>query len=115
MAALEIGPAKVGTPPLRRESANTAAPISGPRREQKLIAVVVDVVVMVGLIAAGALLGEWLAGKSTRDVWRDAGSSVTVPSIELLMWLAPPVLLVLVYTLLVSRGQSLGARLRKSE
>jgi hypothetical protein len=66
------------------------------------------------LIAGGALLGELLVGKSTREIWQDAGSSVKFPPIDLLMWLAPPVLLALVYTLLISRGRSLGARLRRS-
>jgi hypothetical protein len=76
---------------------------------------VVDLVVMLVLIAAGAFLGEVLAGKPTREVWVDAGSSVIFPPTDLLMWLAPPVLFALVYGLLVSRGKSLGARFRRAE
>jgi hypothetical protein len=72
----------------------------------------VDVVVVLVLLAGGAFLGEMLAGKPTREVWQDAGSSVTFPPIDLLMWLAPPVLLALVYALLISRGKSLGSRFR---
>ena len=72
-----------------------------------------DVVVVLVLIAVGALLGEMLAGKSTREVWEDAGSSVVFPPTDLLMWLSPPLLVTLVYALLISRGKSLGARLRR--
>jgi hypothetical protein len=73
---------------------------------------VADVVVVLVLIAVGALLGEMLAGRSTREVWEDAGSSVVFPPTDLLMWLSPPVLFTLVYALLISRGKSLGARLK---
>jgi hypothetical protein len=73
---------------------------------------VVDVVAILALVGVGTFLGEMLAGKSTREVWADAGSAVRFPPMDLLMWLAPPVLLALVYTLLISRGKSLGARLR---
>ena len=88
------------------------APEAPPRKPGKLLGVVVDVVAVLVLLAAGSLLGEMLAGKATREVWNDAGSSVTFPPTDLLMWLAPPVLLALVYALLISRGKSLGARLR---
>jgi hypothetical protein len=99
----------------RGEPPPAPTPPSSPRDRAKLLAIVIDGLVMLLLVAAGALLGELLAGKSTREVWEAAGSSVKFPSLELLLWLAPPVLLLLVYTLFISRGQSLGARLRRSD
>ena len=70
---------------------------------------------MVLLLAAGGFLGEMLAGKPTGEIWEDAGSSVKFPPIDLLMWLSPPVLFALVYVLLISRGKSLGSRLRRMD
>jgi hypothetical protein len=90
------------------------APPGAAGGARKFVAAVVDAAVVVILIAAGAFLGEWLAGKPTREVWHDAGSAVKFPPIDLLMWLAPPVLFTLVYVLLISRGKSVGARLRKA-
>ena len=86
-----------------------------PRGTRKVLAFAADAVMIVVLVAAGVFLGELLAGKSTRQVWADAGSSVLFPPVDLLMWLSPPVLFVLVYTLLISRGRSGGARLRKTD
>jgi hypothetical protein len=81
----------------------------------KLVPVVVDAVVVLLLLALGAFLGEFLAGKPTGEVWRDAGSAVKFPPVELLMWLAMPVVFLMTYGLLISRGQSLGGRLRRSQ
>jgi hypothetical protein len=110
MAALEKGREKVARP---QPTPRTPVPVQ-THGTRKFLAVVVDVVVLLLLIAVGGFLGEMLAGKPTLEIWQDAGSSVKFPSIDLLMWLSPPVLLTLVYVLLMSRGKSLGARLRKS-
>jgi MFS-type transporter involved in bile tolerance (Atg22 family) len=84
-------------------------------RLQNVLPVVIDIAAGLLLLVIGAFLGSLLAGKSTREVWNEAGSSVKVPSTDLLMWLAPPVLLLLIYALLISRGLSLGARLKRSQ
>jgi hypothetical protein len=102
--------------PRKQQQAATAAPtpaaaVASPGG--KLVPIVVDVVVVLLLLALGAFLGEFLAGKSTAEVWRDAGSSVKFPPMDLLMWLSMPVVFLLAYGLLISRGQSLGARLRR--
>jgi hypothetical protein len=65
------------------------------------------------LLVISCWLGELLAGKPTREVWNEAGSSVKVPSTELLLWLAPPVLVALIYALLISRGLSVGGWLKR--
>jgi hypothetical protein len=52
-----------------------------------------------------------LAKRTTREVISGINGP-KFPQIELLMWLAPSVLLVLVYLLLGSRGKTVGAWLR---
>jgi hypothetical protein len=105
-------------PPTKRKPPEPPAPSppAAPKASalQKLLPIVVDIAAGLILLVIGAFLGSVLAGKSTRDVWNEAGSSVTLPSMELLMWLAPPVVFALIYGLLISRGKSLGARLRRS-
>jgi len=79
----------------------------------KPLSIVVDVMVGLVLLVLGGLLGEALAGKSTGDVWRDAATAPKFPPIDLLMWLAPPVMLGLIYGLLISRRKSLGCWLQR--
>jgi hypothetical protein len=64
------------------------------------------------LLTVGGLLGEVLAKKSTRDVLWDATTAVKFPPIDLMLWLAPPTLLVLIYVLLISRRKSVGGWLQ---
>jgi hypothetical protein len=79
----------------------------------KLLGVAVDAVVALILIAVGVFCGELLARQSTRDVLKDASSAATFPPVDLLMWLAPSVLFLLIQVLLISRGKSLGSRLAR--
>jgi hypothetical protein len=69
---------------------------------------------MIGLLLllVGGLIGEVLVKKSTGDVWREAGSAPKFPPIDLLLWLAPPIMLMLIYYLLITRRKSLGAWLQ---
>jgi hypothetical protein len=78
----------------------------------KALGIVVDVCVVLLLLVGGAVVGEIVAGKSTREVI-DGMSGPKFPQLDLLIWLAPPVLFVLVYTLLGSRGKTVGAWLRR--
>lgn len=80
---------------------------------RKLIAAVVDAAVGLVLLAGGVLAGEILARKPTRQVWNDAGGAVSFPPVELLMWAGPPLLILLVYVLLLSRGVTIGGWLRR--
>jgi len=79
----------------------------------KPLSIVVDAIVGLVLLVLGGLFGEVLARKSTGDVWRDAGTAPKFPPIDLVLWLAPPVMLGLIYGLLVSRRMSLGAWLQR--
>ena len=63
---------------------------------RKALGLVVDVVVVLILVVVGVFLGELLANKSTREIL-DGASGPKFPQLELLMWLAPPVVFVLVY------------------
>jgi len=104
LAALDEAIPILPTPP-----AEPAAP--GGR---KLLGIIVDVLVGALLIAIGVLCGEFLARQSTSEVLKDAGSAATFPPVDLLMWGAPTVVLLLIYALLISRGKSLGTRFRTS-
>ena len=75
-------------------------------------AVFADVAVVFILLVAGVLLGELVSQKSTREVI-DGMSGPKFPSTELLLWLAGPVVLLLGYALLGSRGKSVGGWLRR--
>ena len=79
----------------------------------KPLSVVVDSMVGLVLLVFGGLFGEVLARKSTGDVWRDAATAPKFPPIDLLMWLAPPLMLGLIYGLLISRRKSLGGWLQR--
>jgi hypothetical protein len=78
----------------------------------KIIGIAADVVVVLLLLVVGIFLGELAAGKSTSEVMQLA-SGPKFPPLELLMWLAGPVVLLLVYALLGSRGKTVGVWLRK--
>ncbi|HUR53063.1 MAG TPA: hypothetical protein VMZ71_02950 [Gemmataceae bacterium] len=98
-----------------RRSLSPTPPAPAPPKSagnRKAIAVVVDVIVALLLVAVGVFLGELLARKSTREVFAGINGP-KFPQPELLMWLGPPLLLVLVYTLLGSRQKTLGAWLKK--
>src|SRR5262245_46072121 len=82
-------------------------------RERKLLGAVVDVLVALGLVAIGVFCGELLARQSTTEVLKDAASAAKFPPVDLLMWLTPTVLLLLVYALFISRGKSAGGFLRR--
>jgi len=83
-----------------------------PAGGKKVLGIVTDVVVALILIAVGVFCGELLARQSTSEVLKDAGSAAKFPPVDLLMWLAPSVLFLLIYSLLISRGKSVGGRLR---
>lgn len=115
-------------PDIRLDAASPPAapvpPVQTPKAEppprptpaagaNKVVPVVVDVAVGLILLMVGVFAGETLARQSTGQVLREAGSSARVPSTELMLWLAPTVLLGLGYALLVSRGRTVGGWLKR--
>jgi hypothetical protein len=109
---LEIAPNAATPTPTRPRMVDEV--LATPRR--KPISIVVDAMIGLFLLLLGGLLGEFLAQKSTGDVWHDAGSAPKFPPIDLLLWLAPSTMLILIYYLLVTKRKSLGAWLqRRSE
>lgn len=93
--------------------ARLAPPAPERSAGRKWLGAAVDVLVVVTLIAAGVFCGEFLARKSTGAVLRTATSSAKFPPVDLLMWLAPSMLFLLVYALLISRGKSVGGALAR--
>jgi hypothetical protein len=77
------------------------------------MAYLINAVALVLLLAAGVFLGELLAKQPTRQVLTEAGSAAKFPPLELLLWLSPPLLLLLIHALLSSRGASLGSILTR--
>ena len=95
-----------------RRSMSPPPPLPKPARSRKTIGIAVDIAVVLLLIAAGVFLGEMLSKKSTREVIEGINGP-KFPQVELLMWAAPPVLFVLIYVLLGSRGKTVGAWLQR--
>ncbi|MBA4187418.1 MAG: hypothetical protein C0467_05300 [Planctomycetaceae bacterium] len=87
-------------------------PAPEPSRKN-LLPLVADVAVGLILLAVGVFLGELLAQKSTGQILHEAGTAMKFPPIELIQWMGPPVVIVLVYGLLASKGRSVGGWLRK--
>ena len=110
-------PAPKPKPPVRRKPAPVPDPAPDeetPRRPRaNPLPVIADVCVALLLLVLGAYLGELLARKPTAQVWRDAGSAVTFPPEELILWLGPPSVFVLVYLLLASKGRGVGGWLKR--
>lgn len=109
-------PAPKPRPPARRKPTPVPAtiPDEEPRRPPaNPLPVIADVCVAVLLLVLGAYLGELLARKPTAQVWRDAGTAVTFPPEELILWLGPPAVLALTYALLASKGRGVGGWLKR--
>lgn len=104
LAALDIA---VPPPP----SPQPVTPVRSGGR--KVLGVAVDAVMALILIAVGVFCGELLARQSTSEILKDASSAAKFPPVDLLMWLAPSVLFLLIEALLISRGKSLGSRLAR--
>lgn len=82
------------------------------RPRTKPLPILVDAAIGLVLLVIGVLLGEVLARKSTAEVM-DGLTAPRFPPTDLLMWLAPMVFLLLIYSLLVSRRKSLGSWIHK--
>jgi hypothetical protein len=104
--AIQVSP--IPGAPAADAAASEEAVVEPPPRMSPL-AITVDVLVGIILLVIGGLLGEVLAQKSTGDVFWDASASVRFPPIDLMLWLAPPTLLLLIHGLLISRRKSAGA------
>ncbi len=85
----------------------TASPLG-----RTLLSYAADAGVVLVLLVVGVLLGEFAAGQSTREVLAGINGP-KFPSLELLLWLAGPAVLLLIYVLLGSRQKTVGAWLRR--
>lgn len=85
-------------------------PVAAPEPSASLrpISIAVDVAVSLVVLVVGMFLGEVVAGKGTQQVWNDAGGAVKFPPDELVLWAGPPLLMVLTYVFLISKGASVG-------
>jgi hypothetical protein len=86
--------------------------VSRPPAERKFLGIVVDVAVVLILLVLGVIVGEFAAGKSTREVMATAAAP-KFPPVDLLMWLAGPAFFLLVYAWLGTRGRTVGGWLRR--
>ena len=102
-AELPAPPPKPAPPPL------IPAPRPAPR---KLVAIAADAAVVLVLLGLGVLLGEFAARKPTAEILENA-SGPRFPPTDVLVWLGGPVLLLLIYAWLGSRGWTLGGWLKR--
>lgn len=98
-------------PPWRAVPPAVAARHAAPPR--LVWPVVVDGIVGGLFIVAGVFVGEWLVGKSTRQVLSDAAFAVSFSPREWLLWAAGPVLFGLLCLLLNNRQITVGTWLRR--
>jgi hypothetical protein len=91
------------------KAAPAAPPVAASRR---VLAVVVDVVVAIVLLGLGVLVGEFATRKSTAEIL-DGVSGPRFPSVDLLVWLGGPALLLLIYVWLGTRGWTVGGWLKR--
>lgn len=108
----DTGPAEL-PPPARKVAPGPVANAAGPASDRKVLGLLVDVAVALLLLVSGVICGELLAQQSTREVLTDAGSAAKFPPVELLLWMSPALVFLLVYALLSARERSVGSWLRR--
>jgi hypothetical protein len=86
---------------------------AAPARPRRGIGFVVDATVFLTLLAGGVIAAEMLLGKSSATVLRESSAAPKFPPTDLLIWLAGPVLLGLIYVWLGTRGWTVGGWLRR--
>ena len=89
------------------------APAPAPDPARQLLGKLVDGVVGLILFVVGAMVGETVAEKSTREILESAGSAPKFPPLDLLIWLGCVVGFVLIYVWLGGRGWTVGGWLRR--
>jgi hypothetical protein len=97
-------------PELNRQPVPTAARSA---RARKIMAWVVDGVLALGVLVAGALVGELVAKKPTREILSGAASAPTFPPTDLLLWLGCVAVFGLAYVWLGTRDWTAGGWLRR--
>jgi hypothetical protein len=98
--------------PVKKPVAPPAEP-APPRTGRKLLPVVVDVLAVLILVALGVLAGELLVKKSSGQILSESSAAPKFPPVELLMWLAGPVVAGLIYLWLGTRGWTVGGWLKR--
>lgn len=87
------------------------APIPPPRRSVNTK--LVDGATLFVALCLGAFIGEYIAKKSTLQILGDAPASAKFPPTDLAIWVGTVATFGLFYLWLITRGWSLGARLRR--
>jgi hypothetical protein len=95
------------------ELSRQPVPDAKSARARKVLAWVVDGVLALLVLAAGALVGELVARKPTRDILSGAASAPTFPPTDLLLWLGCVAVFELTYVWLGTRGWTAGGWLRR--
>lgn len=95
------------------EGALRAGQAPTPARSRKALPLLVDLVVLLIVLAVGALVGEMVAKKKTADILKGATSSPKFPPLDLLIWLGGPVIFGLLYAWLGTRGWTVGGWLKR--
>jgi hypothetical protein len=106
-------PAAAPTRPVPRQpAAGWDAPESVPFG-RRVLAGLLDMIVILILLVLGATASELVLGKSSREVLVAASSAPKFPPVDLIVWLGGPLLAGLVYAWLGTRGWTVGAWLKR--
>jgi hypothetical protein len=112
--------AKLGLPSEKSAPPATTMPlaVSEPDedradRSRRFFAGLADGVVVLILLAVGALVGEMVVRKPSGTILRESATSPRFPPIDLLLWLGCAAFFALIYIWLGTRGWTLGAWLRR--
>lgn len=109
-------PHPVPTPvsrPAAKPPATPAPRATTSPRGGKLLPILADIGIVLIMLVVGVMIGEVIARKPTRTILREAGSAARFPPTNLLMWLGPPLVLVLVYAWLGTRKWTVGTWLKR--
>ena len=104
-------PVPAPRPPVQKGSSPEPAAI--PNSNRKALGLLIDIAIAVILLALGTFVGEAIAGRSTGEILRRAGSAPKFPPTDLLIWLASVLLPGLAYAWLGTRGGTVGGWLKR--
>lgn len=112
LAKLGLPPEKLA-PPAAMPLADSEPDEDRADRSRRFFAGLADGVVVLILLAMGALVGEMVVRKPSGTILRESGTAPRFPPVDLLIWLGCTAFFALIYVWLGTRGWTLGAWLRR--
>jgi hypothetical protein len=113
LAKLGLPQEKPAPPATAMLAGETDAVEARANRSRRFLAGLADGVVVLILLALGALAGEMVVRKPSGTILRESATAPRFPPIDLLLWLGCAAFFALIYVWLGTRGWTLGAWLRR--